>query len=286
VNPATGVADDLLAPTELVTVDGGKVSTLMRPKAGRAYQRPVQHREGMLCWVDLPAVVDGQPASSDLHSHRATIVVDGAPLTPPRTTKPGWLGPTTTTWAAVGHAEWSPDGRLILAAKVEERLAWWPFPLAQQWRTFTCAPDGTRALVVREGWAEPSLHREWGLAVAKVDGRTVDVPGLGVRFDVPGDQAYDPYVSPDGRHVVCLVRGRRWGLWLVNVGSGSGHWLVAPEDRAVECSHARWLDDGSVIAACKTDSPWFWSLWRLGLDGTRDRLTFQQDGSVEQPFPT
>lgn len=293
VNPRSGVADDLLAPTELVSIDDGRVTTLLRPKAGRSLQRPVRHADGRLCWVDLPAVIHppfqifGIPAprgsSTDLDADAATVVVDEKPLAPPVRQL---TGGRTERWAAVGHPEWTPDGRLVLAAKVEERLDWWPLPLAASWRTFVVDPDDGRAQVLREGWAEPSWHTHWGIAYARVDGRTVEVPGLSAAFDVPGQQAFDPFLSPDGSRVVVLVRGKRWGLWVHRVRDRTGEWLVSPEDRAVEVSHARWIDDGSVVAACKTDSPWHWSLWRLGLNGSRDRLTTAADGSVEQPFPT
>jgi hypothetical protein len=283
-------ADDLSVGTELVAVGAQGVEVIEAPVAGWSLARPVRADDGRLACYRLPA-----GRSTDLHFAEVSLAVEGLDVTPTTASARSFFAEFDAVGGR-GHAEWMPDGRIVEAQLAQRRVGWWPWPLRQAWRCVAVDPDtGRTEPLSPDGWAEPSWHRTAGLAWAAVGGRGVQVPGLGLKFDTPGQQAFDPYVSPDCRHVVTLVRGRRWGLWLVDVATGVGRWLVDPADATVEVSHARWDSDASVVCSMKLvhehtgtwgkPSTWYWRLVRVHLDGRREWLTGPADGSVEQPFP-
>lgn len=308
--PGRRTADDLLTPTELVAIHhDGLVTPLRQPPPGTSDQRPVVAADGTVAWYTVPARIKSpipwlfpdSPGSTDWHPDRVELLVAGrAQPRLHREVSRNWLFAEVDTWSARGHAEWWGD-RLVEAVKVERR-GFLGIPVANPaptWQCITLTPgaraDSANDITGTWGWAEPSVHPD-GMCFAEAGGRTVRHPYGTFTAPAGAAQVYDPYLSPDATMVVCLTRHPtgRWGLWLQDLAEPDrSRWLVDPDQRNVEVTHARWDGDDAVVCSMKVyDGPaeqrttaHYYSAFRLWLDGRRDRLTLPEDGSVEQVCP-
>ncbi len=121
----------------------------------------------------------------------------------------------------------------------------------------------------------------FGIYVMDADGSNVRVI-----FDAPNEMDFRPSFSPDGKRIVFAhhpLPGSDAVLAIIDAEGGTPRFITQPPAQA---SHARWLDNQTIIYSGRPSGTGTWQLYTIKADGSGLRqLTFNTSANHRNPAP-
>lgn len=117
----------------------------------------------------------------------------------------------------------------------------------------------------------------------------MDADGSNVRlvFDEPNVMDFRPCFSPDGKRILFAhhpLPGIDAVLALVNPDGSNLRFITQPPEQA---SHARWIDNETIVFSWRPNELSLWQLYLIKADGSgRRQLTFDTSVSHRNPAPS
>lgn len=296
--------DDLNAQTKIVKFDlEGNIKDLFvpgdharRPSNGPAttnYVRPVVSVNGDILFYETD-----NPLGSDSPFFPFSVPymrINGVLVSNPR----AGLNPNY-----FGHAEWSPDGSLVVQAAVWDGGSDWHVEIYEPELVQLGQSQGYSYTFVDRYNAE-SAEPSWGndgITLVNINSESDARPqsfqyNTSLYFNVSdwgpiddGVHVFDPYRN--GNLVIWLVvDGLNSGIRIHNISENETEWLIPLGSRPGRVSQARWVPgmaDHIVLCEQNDDPNTFWSAWLFDINDIENptRLTDYEHGSIEQVFPS
>lgn len=294
--------DDLNAQTRIVKFDlSGNMKDLFvpptsarRPSNGPAtynYVRPVVSVNGDIIFYETDNPLDSD--SPLFPFSQPYMRINGKLVSTPR----AGLVPNY-----FGHAEWSPDGTMVVQAAVWDGGSDWHVEIYKP--TYVSGPDAYSYTFV-DRYTAKSAEPSWGddgITFVEIfdetDARPMstqqNISGYFLTSDWgpidDGVHVFDPYRN--GNLVIWLVvDGLSSGIRIHNIAENETEWLIPPDSRPGRVSQARWVPgmaDHIVLCEQNDDPNTFWSAWLFDINDIENptRLTDYEHGSIEQVFPS
>lgn len=117
----------------------------------------------------------------------------------------------------------------------------------------------------------------------------MDADGSNVRlvFDSPNELDFRPSFSPDGKRILFAnhpLPGSDAVLALIDPDGSNLRFITQPPEQA---SHARWLDNETIVFSWRPNELSLWQLYLIKADGSgRRQLTFNTGASHRNPAPS
>lgn len=122
----------------------------------------------------------------------------------------------------------------------------------------------------------------YGIYLMNADGSNVRLV-----FDAPNELDFRPSFSPDGKRILFThhpLPGSDAVLALIDSDGKNLRFITQPPEQA---SHARWLDNDTIVFSWRPNELSLWQLYLIKADGTgRRQLTFNTNASHRNPAPS